>query len=216
MRKGTDLPAGRPGFERTALGLVIAAFLAWFVVVGPAGAASPSGRGLGLAVGGVLGVANGDAFSFFVRGYFYISRNLSIGGVVFKLDELGVPGMTSSASSAVAWVYTIVLAGLTVVAGSREKDRVGEAATWLGLLVLGSLRSPLAPSIYATAPVMWLLAQRPTRGAAGVVALVVAWFVVSGPPPLPGPTVEIVVMLATQVVVVGIAAAAVLRPPSAA
>jgi hypothetical protein len=60
---------------------------------------------------------------------------------------------------------------------------------WLGLLNLGALRSPVAPSAYVTAPMLWLLALlagdvrgRYTRA----IALAMVWLVIMGPPPLPG------------------------------
>jgi hypothetical protein len=158
-------------------------------------------------------MSSGESFSFFQRGWLYVSRNLSISGIVFKLRELGVAGAGAGAARAVGWVYTVVVIGLTAWASRRDTDRLGEASTWLGLLVLGSLRSPLAPSVYVIAPVLWLLALRPVRGAAGVAAMVASWLVVMGPPPLPVAPVELIALMIVQAAVVFFAIRGVVRPP---
>jgi hypothetical protein len=62
------------------------------------------------------------------------------------------------------------------------------ALVWIGLLDLAALSSPIAPSAYVLAPVLWLLVLLATRvhGRRGLVAgLVLAWMVIVGPPPLP-------------------------------
>ncbi|MFT3770499.1 MAG: glycosyltransferase family 87 protein [Minicystis sp.] len=161
-------------------------------------------------------MASGEAFSFFQRGWLYVSRNISIMGIPFRLRELGLGGGLTAAASKIGWLYTLALIGLTVRVSRRSLDRLGEVSVWLGLLVLGSLRSPLSPNVYIVAPVLWLLALRPTRGAASVAALVLTWFVVMGPPPLPIAVVELTALLIVQLTVIFLAVRGVVRPPVAA
>ena len=160
-------------------------------------------------------MSTGEAFSFFQRGWLYVSRNLSVSGVVFKLRELGVGDGSARAAGAVGWAYTIVVLGLAALAARRPLDWLAEASVWLGLLALGSLRSPFAPTVYVVAPVLWLLALRPMYGALGVAAMVGSWLVTMGPPPLPVATVELVTSLVVQSAVVFFAVRAVVRPPCA-
>lgn len=149
-------------------------------------------------------IASGAAFSFFLRDPFFISRNVSVYGVVFKLRELGVPGMTRGVASALSWLYTVVLVWLAWRAARVERTRLGEAQLWLALLTLAALRSPLAPSAYAVAPILWLLtllAGR-VRGAAGVIGYVVLWQFIMGFPPLPG-VAELLVSMLGQALCIG-------------
>jgi hypothetical protein len=67
-------------------------------------------------------------------------------------------------------------------------DRRFHVMTWLALLNLAALRSPVAPSAYVTAPMLWSLAllAPEVRGRYSVaIALGAAWVVIMGPPPLP-------------------------------
>lgn len=158
-------------------------------------------------------IASGEAFSFILREVFYLSRNFSVPGVIYKLRALGLPGTGDATFAAVGWLYTLLVLGIAVHVAWRSRDRLGEATTWLGLLVLASLRSPVAPSIYVVAPVLWTLTLLPTRRPRAVVALVVVWLVVSGGPRLPTPNPELLVYLFAQAVTIAVAALAVLRPP---
>src|SRR5262249_17281964 len=102
-------------------------------------------------------IGNGEAFSFFRREWFYISRNIGVSGLVFKLGVLGVPGMTVGLAGAIGWIYTLALVGLVLrAARGADRDSFDEALLWMGLLCLGSLRSPLAPGIYVSVGAVWL------------------------------------------------------------
>jgi hypothetical protein len=157
-------------------------------------------------------IASGEAFSFFRREWFYISRNLGVSGIVFKLDVLGVPGMSSALAAAVGWAYTLLLLALAARA-ARQVDRsfFDEALLWMGLLCLGSLRSPLAPGIYAAVGALWLLtlfaARAPRKR--DIAFIVLAFLLIPGGPPLPSAPVDIALAFAGQVLMFAIALRAV-------
>jgi glycosyl transferase family 87 len=159
-------------------------------------------------------IASGDAFSFFLRDPFFISRNFSVAGVVFKLRELGVAGMTQGVASTIGWIFTALLLWFAWRSPERAATRGERLRLWLALLSLGALRSPLAPSAYVTASTLWLLAwlggmvRRPIGG----IALFVVWIAVAGLPPMKG-SVEMVTGLVCQAVTVGVSLWVVLRRP---
>jgi hypothetical protein len=136
-------------------------------------------------------IVSGEAFSFNERAdvpAFIVSRNFSIYGIVAKLHLLGLVGVRSTTAHALTWGYTLLLVGLAWRARAASPDRRFQAMAWLALLNLAALRSPVAPSAYVTAPMLWLLAllaaevrHRYTMA----IALGVAWVVIMGPPPLP-------------------------------
>jgi hypothetical protein len=160
-------------------------------------------------------IGSGEAFSFFLREWFYISRNIGISGIVFKLGVLGVPGMTASVASAVGWLYTVVLIGLVVrAAGQTERTSFDEALLWLGLLSLGSLRSPLAPGIYVAIGGVWLLMLLAARfhRPRDVVLVVLAFLILPGPPRLPNAAADIAIVMVGQLVMLTMAFLVVWRP----
>jgi hypothetical protein len=136
-------------------------------------------------------IVSGEAFSFSERAdvpAFIISRNFSIYGIVAKLRLLGLAGVGSTTAHALTWGYTMLLLGLAWRARVASSSRRLQAMAWLALLNLAALRSPVAPSAYVTAPVLWLLAllAAEVRGQYSMaIALGVAWAVIMGPPPLP-------------------------------
>jgi hypothetical protein len=99
------------------------------------------------------------------------------------------------------WIYTVLLVVVTVVAARRRHFTL-EPVVWLGLLTLGSLRSPDAPNVYVGASALWLLTLLAveTRGRAGAVALlVVAWVCIGVQPPLSDPKATIALWMSGQV-----------------
>jgi hypothetical protein len=159
-------------------------------------------------------ISSGEAFSFFRREWFFISRNVGISGLVFKMGLLGVPGMTAAVASLVGWLYTIVLLFLVIrAAGQAERTPFEEALLWLSLLCLGSFRSPLAPGIYVAIGPVWLLLlllarfHRPRDIALGVLA----FLILPGPPPLPK-VADVIVVLVAQAIMLAIALWAAVRP----
>ena len=89
----------------------------------------------------------------------YAALNHSVSGVVWKLADLGVPGMGWTAWRWVTRAQTLVLLALTVVAARRaeREDRAGLARVWLALLSLMALRSPFVPDHTALLGPLWLL-----------------------------------------------------------
>ena len=160
-------------------------------------------------------ISSGEAFAFYEKApEFIISRNFGIPGLTTKLQLLGVPGMTRGLGSVLGWIYTLGLLAIAWVGGLRPASRLRDARIWLGLLSLAALRSPLAPSAYVTISMLWLLTLlagevrgRPAR----VVAFVVAWVVIMGPPPLEGPP-ELAVGFLGQAIGIAVCLWAVLGP----
>ena len=154
-------------------------------------------------------IASGAAFGFTHEGAnatFLASRNFSVAGVGAKLRLLGAPGGLVPLAHVASWTYTLALIPLAVLAARGTRTRVRNLLVWLALLNLAALRSPIAPSYYVLAPVLWVLALLATQvnGRRWLVfALVMAWVVVVGPPPLPDRT-DLLVGLVCQAMVVGL------------
>jgi Glycosyltransferase family 87 len=151
-------------------------------------------------------IVSGEAFSFVERAdvpFIIVSRNFSIHGLVAKLRLLGVTGAGSATAQALTWAYTAVLLWLAWRARLRVTDRRLRVMVWIALLNLAALRSPVAPSAYVTAPVLWLLpllaAEIKGRYSLAI-ALTVAWIVIMGLPPLPART-DLIVNLFSQALV---------------
>lgn len=122
-------------------------------------------------------ISSGDAFRFLADTPLNILTNMAPFGFPFKL---GLMGMVVDDPWAVArhlgHLYTLVLLILTVVAARRDRDRRGQALTWMSLLVLAALQSPFAPG-YVTISLLWavtLLAVE-VRRLRGGMALVLLW-----------------------------------------
>lgn len=159
-------------------------------------------------------LGSGEAFSFFERRFIAVSRNLSVSGVVFKLGLLGAPGMNAALARKVGWVYSLFLLALVARAARQpHRSALDDARLWLGLLCLGSLRSPLASSIYASLGGLWLLTLFAARAARprDVVFIVLGFVLIPGGPPLPSRTADVVVAFVGQVIMIAIAVRAVWR-----
>jgi alpha-1,2-mannosyltransferase len=136
-------------------------------------------------------IVSGEAFSFNERAdvpSFIVSRNFSIYGIVAKLRLLGLTGVGSTTAHALTWGYTMLLLWLAWRARIASPSRRLQAIAWLALLNLAALRSPVAPSAYVTAPMLWvlaLLAAEVRHRYTMAIAIGAAWVVIMGPPPLP-------------------------------
>jgi len=92
--------------------------------------------------------------------------NYSVYGLVARLRALGVPGATREVGHALASAYGAGVLALAAWLGWRRRavadtpgvPRLREAAIWLALLNLGSLRSPFVPDAYGLVGSLWLLA----------------------------------------------------------
>ncbi|NNC75924.1 MAG: DUF2029 domain-containing protein [Acidimicrobiia bacterium] len=133
---------------------------------------------------------SGEAFSF-VTDPLVITTNLSVPGMVWKLDLLGVEG-ASAWLGPTSTVYTVLILIATWYAARLDVDRVGRVQLWLALLILASLRSALVP-IYGVAPVLWLMTLEldSVDSRKGLIGFALSWVFVSSVPPAPSPVVTI-------------------------
>ncbi|MDI6767900.1 MAG: glycosyltransferase family 87 protein [Bacteroidota bacterium] len=149
-------------------------------------------------------VMSGEAFSFFLKTNLTLAANTSVYSIPFKLERLGVPGMSAEVASWLVWLYTVLLIGATVIAARRPKNFVSDACVWLGLLALCSLRSPDAPNVYVGTSALWLLTLLAveTRGNwKRVLLLVIVWLCVSVQPPLPNEKATIALWMSGQIAI---------------
>jgi len=86
-------------------------------------------------------------------------------------------------------------------AGQRDRSALDEALLWLGVLCLGSLRSPLAPGIYVGLGGLWLLTLFASRAkrARDVLFVALGFWLIPGGPPLPNRTADVAVAFLGQV-----------------
>jgi hypothetical protein len=136
---------------------------------------------------------NGQAFTFIDREglpLFIKARNFSIYGLIVKLQLLGIAGLNTTIFHLLQWIYTIVIFVLTFFAARKNlnSSRLAKAQAWFAVLILASLRSPIAPSAYVVVPALFLLALlageirgRLTYG----FLFALAWILIMGVPPLP-------------------------------
>ena len=109
-------------------------------------------------------ILGGEAFPAF-RNPPAIAINFSIPGLVFKLGQLGVPGMSFFASKIVGWSYTAIVVAVTVLVARRSVAEDRLPAVWMAILILATLRSPFLPIAYAAIPPLWLLTLIAARSA---------------------------------------------------
>jgi hypothetical protein len=160
-------------------------------------------------------VLSGEAFSFFKNTDLTLAANASVYSIPFKLQRLGVPGMSKGLASSLVWIFTALLVAATVVAARRRRDSSLEPAVWLALLALCGLRSPDAPNVYIGAAALWALSLLAveTRGRVAAVALLVfGWICMSVQPPLPDPKATIALWMSGQVAILVFGFWVMLRP----
>jgi hypothetical protein len=166
------------------------------------------------------GILGGEAFPAF-RNPAAMAINFSIPGLVFKAKLFGVPGMTFAVSKVVGWLYTLIVIGVTVVAGRRDLEGDRKPIVWLAILILATLRSPFLPQGYGTIPQLWLLTLlaamvAPTGKVLAIV--VVTWAALNLHWPLDwplDPRYLALAFLVPQAVSLGIAVLALRRAPEA-
>lgn len=159
-------------------------------------------------------LASGEAFSFNLTNDLTIATNSSVYAIPFKLQRLGVSGMSVHTAIVLTWCYTAVLLGVTIIASRAPSNRAVEPMVWLGLLTLGSLRSPDAPNVYIGTSALWALTflAVETRGrVAPITFLAAVWIVVSVVPPPPNPEATIVLWMFCQLVTFAVGFFVVLR-----
>jgi hypothetical protein len=159
-------------------------------------------------------VLSGEAFSFFKNVDITLAANASVYSIPFKLERMGVPGMSQGLAVDLVWLFTALLVIATVVAARRRRDPSLEPVVWLSLLALCSLRSPDAPNVYIGAAALWALSllATETRGrAAAVLLFVFAWICMTVQPPLPDPKATIALWMSGQAMILAFGFWAVLR-----
>jgi MFS family permease len=101
-------------------------------------------------------VATGEAYDFLDHDLWQIVNNVSAFGVPFKLHVLGLVDDPWALGPRFASAATVAVFAVAVVGGWRQESRRGQLALWIGLLILGSLRSPYGPA-YMVVPALWVL-----------------------------------------------------------
>ncbi len=184
-------------------------------------------------------LASGEAFSFAFESIRPLALNLSVMGIPYRLDKLGLLGGLDPAMIAkvVVWVYTLILVAAIVMAGLRTarvrgagKDagiaganRRHLALVWFSLLALAQMRSPFLPWGYGNAINLWLIALllAMTGGSiVRIVPLLLLWMLCFFVVPLPfgPPTVafELAYVLVVVIVILLLCLVLALRAPPAA
>ena len=139
-------------------------------------------------------IASGEAFAFTEQNF----DNLSLYGIAFKLNALGVDAGRPLAAN-LAWVWTVIVLALTIVAARKPGDRTRDAILWLAILCLATLRSPYAP-LYTSLGTLWLfsIATTPRGWNRGLVAF--GWLLLMGFPPMGGPAINALLSVPGQLV----------------
>lgn len=123
-------------------------------------------------------LGSGEVFAFLDDEPFSILTNMSLFGLPFKLQLLGLDvGDPWVLGRALIRVYTVLLTVLAVIVALRDAgDRRNQAVTWMSLLVLAALQSPFAPG-YTLIGLLWALTLLATEVTTlrGGVALALLW-----------------------------------------
>ena len=150
---------------------------------------------------------SGEAFSFNLVDDLTLATNASLWSIPFKLRRLGVAGMSAQISIGLTWLYTAALLWVIYTVARRNRESVLEPLIWLGLLTLGSLRSPDAPIVYVGTAALWALTflAVETQGRPGrVVLLVMVWLFAGVVPPAPTPEATIILWMIVQFVLLAL------------
>jgi hypothetical protein len=110
-------------------------------------------------------LASGEAFAFFKQSQDATATNLSIYGIPYKLQLLGLVQSPDTLATILSRAYAVLLVALTVFIawkGSKQPPpedsnaRAARPIQWLAILTLASLQSPFAPP-YVMLGLTWLL-----------------------------------------------------------
>lgn len=181
-------------------------------------------------------LASGEAFSFAFESIRPLAINLSVMGIPYRLENLGMlGGLEPDAIAKVAiWAYTLILVAVIAIAGLRTArvETDGEdsksagpnrrylALIWFALLALAQMRSPFLPWGYGSAINLWLIALllAMTGGSiVRIVLLLLLWILcfVAVPLPVGPPTVgfDVAYVLAVMTILIPLCLALALRSP---
>lgn len=171
-------------------------------------------------------LGNGEAWAFLEMKElgFVAAINDSVPGVVYKLNALGLPGMTRALVQQLSWAWTLVVVALTVLAARRapRMSRVELAAAWIALLGLAAARSPFLPDHTGLFAPLWAwsfvaAAATMARGRAALFALL--WLALAAVLPFTGTPLDdgagrYVVSAISQIASLGVCLWIVLRRPA--
>jgi len=107
-------------------------------------------------------LSGGDALAAFTREWpelreMVTANVISLYGVVLKLHELGVPGMSDGLALWIMRLYSVLVFLLALLAGRTSGSRLHRTLIWFALLNLAALQTSLAWGDYVTVGSVWLL-----------------------------------------------------------
>lgn len=97
---------------------------------------------------------SGDAFPM-LRAALTAANNQSVPGLVLKVPVLGGPAVPFEALRITGWIYSALLAWITIRLALRPVAPRFAPLAWLTLLGLAALRSPFIP-VYGAFPGVWI------------------------------------------------------------
>jgi hypothetical protein len=184
-------------------------------------------------------LASGEAFSFAFEMIGPLTVNLSVMGIPYRLDKLGLLGGLDPAMVApvLVWVYTLVLCVAIAIAGLRTARVCGAGddvktvgpnrrhlvLVWFALLALGQMRNPFLPWGYGNLINLWLISLLLAMTGGSIVRIaplllmwVMCFFVV--PLPFGPPTVmfDLAYVLVVVMIILLLCLVLALRAPPAA
>jgi hypothetical protein len=150
-------------------------------------------------------VQSGEALGFLDDNASAIANNLSVFGIPFKLSFLGAADMGWEVARLLGNGYSLILVAAAWWVGKKRGDRAFQLCAWLAVITLGALRSPFAPGHVLVGALLCLpVLAHEIRHRGHVVALVLTWVAFSVLPPLPDPTMLVVVSLLRQIALFGV------------
>lgn len=171
-------------------------------------------------------IASGDAWSWLENEGMgaVVAINDSVPGLVLKLGQLGVGGMTRQVEVTLSMIWTLVAVALAVLAALRSTamSTAERALAWLALLAVAAFRSPFVPDTYGLFPLLWiwsLLAAIAAPGRGRIALLALLWIPLAASlpfsgMPLPDLTGRLVLSTVSQAVAVAVCLWVLLRRPA--
>lgn len=115
---------------------------------------------------------NGEAFWFAFEYLKPLMENISIIGISYKLEKLGVLSNPALISKILVWIFTGLIFLVLYLVRTRKHDkiiadksdeqihsyRLSLAKIWIVLIIMAQMRSPFLPWVYGNFAVLWLVA----------------------------------------------------------
>lgn len=150
-------------------------------------------------------MSSGAAFSFTEDN----PDNYSLYGLAFKLAALGLDAGRGLGAT-LAWLWTIVAIALAALGSRGRGEPARDAILWLGILCLGTLRSPFAPT-YTAVATLWLFAIAVGARSWSKALVAVAWVLLQGFPPMFSAAGNALASFPSQAISIAVAVLAVRR-----